>query len=141
MNLRTARITNKFQEKSRDTKPRVRHGKKSGIQIKAFIRYTIPLMVIFVIAFTMNLFNSDQERLNSESVKLQGQIKKLNRHISYLKSTSESLKGPYMRERIRHFNLCLIYPKRNQIRLINGRNSKAVVRRWAHGTPIQLTQR
>ena len=114
MNLHTTNIDH------RATVKRTRTGsRKKNPGSFAFVGKIIALLVvIFLIASTRALMNSEKEKLNRKAVNLKSEVHSFNREIANLKIRQEQYHGRYILKQIKKFNLKLQYPIAGQVRKV-----------------------
>ena len=114
--------------------------KKSSFSLGTFAKFGFPLTVIFGLAAVMTLFNSETEKLNRRTAKLQSDIHALDRDIANLNIKHEGLMGRFILRQVANFKLDLRSPRPGQIKKVQ--EKKAVVRRSeADPETLMISQR
>lgn len=112
MNLQTAQINTRVKRKSKSARKR----NKSSFSLGTLAKFVFPLTVIFALAAVMTLFNSETEKLNRRTSRLQAKIHALDRDIANLNIKHEQFKGRFILRQVANFNLNLRSPKPGQIK-------------------------
>ena len=113
MNLRTTQM-NKVARRKR---PQVKRNRTSGgFSFISFMKVGVPILIIFLLAAALNVFNSETEQLNRKSVQIQSEMNKLNRDIANYRIKTEKLKGKLIYRQIAYFKLKLHSPVPGQVR-------------------------
>ena len=137
MNLRTTEMKTAPQRK----KNSARHNRnKNNFSIVSLFKIGMPILIIFLLAAAMNVFNSETEALNRRSVKLQMEINKLERDIANYNIKCEKLKGRFIYKQVALFKLKLHSPIPGQVRRLNlpARNK---MHSSYHPEPLLISQR
>lgn len=114
MNLHTTYIDRRPMVKRSRTGSR----KKGPGSFAVVFRIVALLVVIFMVASTRALLNSEIEKLNRRAVKLESEIHSFNRDIANLQIRQEQYHGRYILDQIKNFGLQLQYPRAGQVRKI-----------------------
>lgn len=115
MNLHTTYIDRRTPIKRTRTSSR----KKGSGSFAVVFKIIALLIVIFMVASTRALFNSEIEKLNRRAVKLKGEIHSLNRDVANLEIRQEQYHGRYILNQIKNLGLKLQYPRAGQVRKIS----------------------
>jgi Tfp pilus assembly protein PilN len=121
MNLRTTQTNIGCKRKKNIN----RHSRTSkNFSIISLLKIVIPVFIIFLLAVTMNVFNSETEQLNRRTVTLQTEINKLDRDIANFNIKCEKLKGRFIYKQVAYFNLKLHSPEPGQVRKLKIRRAR-----------------
>ena len=111
MNLHTTYIDRRPMVKRSRTGSR----RKGSGRFAVVFRIVALLVVIFMVASTRALLNSEVEKLNRRAVKLESDIHSFNRDIANLQIRQEQYHGRYILDQIKNFGLQLQYPRAGQV--------------------------
>ena len=113
MNLRTTQMNKVVRRKS----PTVKRNRTSGgFSFISFLKIAGPILILFMLAAALNVFNSETEQLSRRTVQLQSEMNKLDRDIANYKIKSERLKGKFIYKQVAYFKLNLHSPVPGQVR-------------------------
>ncbi len=102
---------------ARRKKPQIKRNRtSSGFSVISFMKICGPILVIFLLAAALNVFNSETEKLNRKSVQIQSEMNKLNRDIANYRIKAEALKGKFIYNQVAYFKLKLHSPAPGQVR-------------------------
>ena len=112
MNLRTTQMNRVVKRK----RPQVKRKTSGGFSFISFMKVGVPILIIFLLAAALNVFNSETEQLNHKSVQMQAEMNKLDRDIANYRIKTEKLKGKFIYRQVAYFKLKLRSPVPGQVR-------------------------